>query len=229
MWNYELKGFPPQITWIYADIIRIIEMKDITDMELDIRRPYLVGPVTVAYRQENGWWYAIALEFSLTGNGKGREAAFEQLQELFEIYAKEVLFETHTKDVVFEFPAEKSDSALPDQERFLVFAKLERRRCDGDTERTITKWARIAPGSMESYPHTWGPRWSVDLSKLVLTCEISRACEQFEAICVETGTATCGSTFYEAVENIVEALEVDLTAQELLRVMEVNDKKWMGK
>lgn len=39
---------------------------------------------------------------------------------------------------------------------------------------------------------------------------------QFAAYCKELGTATCGDTFQEAFDNIIEAVEVDLGSLEEL-------------
>jgi hypothetical protein len=49
---------------------------------------------------------------------------------------------------------------------------------------------------------------------ICVTCRIIPEAGRFTAICKELGTASCGKTVDEAITNIKEAIEVDLSALE---------------
>ena len=78
------------------------------------------GPVTVAYRQEEGKWYAIALEFDLVGIGKTREAAFNELRDIVNDYLIDCMAEK--KPVEFFFPSEPDEWNVEDKEWYSVTA-----------------------------------------------------------------------------------------------------------
>ncbi len=50
----------------------------------------LQGKTTIAYRQEEGEWYATALEFDIMGYGKTKAEARQLLHELMEIYLQDI-------------------------------------------------------------------------------------------------------------------------------------------
>ena len=60
----------------------------------------------------------------------------------------------------------------------------------------------------------------VSAGEVALTAEFELEDGQYVARCVELGTASCGDTVEEAVENIAEAIAVHLNALEKLGQLE---------
>ena len=86
----------------------------------------LKGPITVTYREEGADVYATALQFDLVGIGKTREAALNELQEIFSEYAEEVL---NTKGKArFYNPSDPEEWENPDKEFFSVTFVLSGKR-----------------------------------------------------------------------------------------------------
>ncbi|MDZ4857465.1 MAG: hypothetical protein SGI88_00665 [Candidatus Hydrogenedentes bacterium] len=67
----------------------------------------LEGLVRVSYKQEDGKFYARALEFDLLGIGASREEAKDQLEEVFKLYVEEFL--AAPGEMRFFFPAEAEE------------------------------------------------------------------------------------------------------------------------
>ena len=76
------------------------------------------GRVTVSYRQEEGKWYATALEFDLVGSGNTRDAAFADLQQVVNCYIEEVI--KAPGSVEFFNPSSREEWGAPDKEGYQV-------------------------------------------------------------------------------------------------------------
>ena len=80
------------------------------------------GPITVTYRQVEGEWWCLSLEFDLLGTGATREEALTELKELVNEYLIHIL-KSKNKVVLFN-PAEREEWDNPDKERFDVTAMV---------------------------------------------------------------------------------------------------------
>jgi len=76
------------------------------------------GPITITYRQVDGEWWCMALEFDLLGTGVAREEALTELKELVNEYLIHIL-RSNNKVILFN-PAEREEWDNPDKERFDV-------------------------------------------------------------------------------------------------------------
>jgi len=83
----------------------------------------LKGPITVAYKKENGKWICTALEFDLCGVGDTREEAFELMRGCVNLYLKEIM-DTEGR-VQFFNPSEREEWAVPDKELWRVVVALK--------------------------------------------------------------------------------------------------------
>ncbi len=95
------------------------------------------GPISVVYKQQDGEWHCIALEFDLVGTGPTREKAFGSLKCILNLYLVEVL---NTRgDIAFFNPADRADWDLNDKERYDVSVILVEQKA---TLATSKRWTR---------------------------------------------------------------------------------------
>lgn len=76
------------------------------------------GPITVAFRQDEGEWLATALQFDLVGTGKTKDTAFAQLKELVNDYLTFIL--SVKGEVAFFNPSPREEWEAPEQEQYII-------------------------------------------------------------------------------------------------------------
>ena len=117
------------------------------------------GPVKVAYYQEDGEWWCVALQFDLMGSGNTREEALNELKELIVEYILAcVKAANEGKTVVFFHPSSEDRWNIEDSENFQIVARVRvkdspaEHRMEDFSPKTLRRFSPSDVGQIDLIP-----------------------------------------------------------------------------